>query len=115
MQWEVSRLFTWPGITNDIKQFISSCDRCLKFNKRGPWRVPMHNPPVFHMPFECISSDIVGQFRPGTGMKCHILNPFAEPRAGLIALLTTKQIAVCLIELFARQGLPREILSDQVK
>ena len=68
-----SSLFTWPGITKDVKACVSTCERCLRFNKRGPWSVPTNKQPVFHLPFECISLDIVGPFRPGTGMKRHVL------------------------------------------
>ena len=30
LQAEVSTLFTWPGMTKDVKAFVSTCERCLR-------------------------------------------------------------------------------------
>ena len=71
----------------------------------------------FHIPFECLSLNIVGPFRPGSGMRRYILTSICHATGWTdcfpIAILTAKQRAHCLIELFARQGLPREILTDK--
>ena len=70
---ELTRLFVWTGVTMDVKAHVNSCGKCSKHNKRGHWKTPMCKQPIFSQPFECISPDIVGPFRPGSGRKMFIL------------------------------------------
>ena len=116
-QREISRLFTWPGICRDVKEFVGSCDKFLKYNKRGPWRVPLVNQPIFEIPFECISLDIVGPYRPSIGMRRQVLTSICHASGWTdcypLTLFTTKEIVTCLFDLFSWQSLPREIVTDQ--
>ena len=73
--------------------------------------------PSFSIPSECISLDIVGPYRPGAGRKMYILTSICRASGWTdcfpLAIISAEQIGKCLIGLFSRQGLPREILSDR--
>ena len=53
--------YWWPGLSEDVAAFVSSCIKCLRVKpKRGRWTLGMMQPlPVVYQPFERVAVDIV--------------------------------------------------------
>lgn len=57
----VLKYFHWPGVCNDVKEYVRSCDACQRANKGGKVdKAPMVSPPITEMPFSRVSADVFG-------------------------------------------------------
>ena len=108
--------FSWPGLGQDVIQYIRSCDVCQKCSKVQR-KVPMIERKVMSEPFESMAVDIVGPFPKGKGGCRYLLTCICMasrwPDALPLKSITAKAISVGLIEIFSRTGIPLELLSDQ--
>ena len=93
---ELKGLFTWPGISKQVNNFNAHSEPCIKHNKCRGWIVPMILQHVYSVPFECISMDIVGPFRPDSGSKMFILTSICRatgwPDCFALSSITTQQV-----------------------
>ena len=62
----LSQRFAWPGLGQEVIDYIRSCDTCQKCSKRQK-KVPMVERQVMAEPFESMAIDIVGPFPKGRG------------------------------------------------
>ena len=112
----ISQRFSWPGIGQDVILHIKSCDICQRCSKVQR-KVPMIERQVMAEPFESMAVDIVGEFKPGKGGCKYLLTCICMaskwPEAMPLKSITAKAVALCLIEIFSRTGIPLELLSDQ--
>ena len=113
----ITQRFSWPGLGQDVINYIKSCDICQKCNRRGSRKVPMVERRVMAEPFESIAIDLVGPLPTGKGGCRFILTAICMaskwPEAIALKSTTAKAVAIGLMDIFSRTGIPLELLSDQ--
>lgn len=110
--------FYWPQQYADTVKYCQACPECqLTAPGRKVDRAPLINMPIISTPFSRIAMDIVGPLeRSSTGHRyilvvCDYATRY--PEAFPLKRIKTRQIVNCLIQLFSRVGIPREIITDQ--
>ncbi|XP_078581557.1 uncharacterized protein LOC144864980 [Branchiostoma floridae x Branchiostoma japonicum] len=110
--------FFWPGVHSDVKAHCRGCEVCQKTARRSATnRAPLIPLPIMDIPFQRIAMDIVGPLeRSKTGNKyvlvvCDYATRY--PEAIPMRSVDAKHVAGELIKMFARVGIPEEILTDQ--
>ena len=108
--------FYWPAMGQDISKHCKSCSICLKYNYKKTRREPLHPLPVIATPWERIAIDIVGKMPRTRRGNVYILTimDFATRYMEAIPLRRVDAKTTCnaLLEVFARYGVPKELLSD---
>ena len=112
----ILRRFYWPMLFHDIKQYCQTCEKC-QLHGGCKTRAPMFLLLTIGEPFKRIALDVVGPL-PRTGWGNHfilVVSDYATrfPKAIPLRSVTAKKVAEVLIDLFARYGIPEEILTDQ--
>ena len=110
----ILRRFYWTTLFQDVKQYCQTCEECQLHGGRRT-RAPMTPLPVMGEPFRRIAMDIVGPL-PRTGRGNHfilVVSDYATryPEAVPLRSISAGKIAEVLIDLFARHGIPEEILT----
>ena len=111
--------FYWPGVSADVTRFCQSCDICQRTIPRGRVpRVPLGKMPVIDVPFKRVAVDLVGPIHPITARKNRYILTVVDcatryPEAVALPNIETVTVAEALVDIFARVGVPSEILSDQ--
>ena len=100
----------------DVSKYCKSCHICLKHNYKKNKREPLHPLPVIGTPWERIAIDIVGKMPRTSRGHAYILTvmDFATRYMEAVPLRRVDARTTCqaLLEIFARYGIPKEILSD---
>eukprot|EP00745_Piridium_sociabile_P030960 TRINITY_DN51384_c0_g1_i5.p1 TRINITY_DN51384_c0_g1~~TRINITY_DN51384_c0_g1_i5.p1 ORF type:complete len:379 (-),score=38.43 TRINITY_DN51384_c0_g1_i5:332-1468(-) len=109
--------FFWPAVSQAVAHYCQSCDICQKTVAKG--RVPcapLHKMPLISVPFQKIAVDIVGPLQPSISGHRYILTIVDTatrfPEAVPMKRIDTVTVAEALLSVFARTGLPSEILTD---
>jgi len=100
----------WPGMTKAIESCVQQCETCQRQRNQPP-PVPLHPWPLTRAPWERIHIDFAG---PIDGMYYLVVVDSCSKWIEVEPMRTTtseKTIAV-LRTIFARYGLPKEIVSD---
>ncbi|XP_065416479.1 uncharacterized protein LOC135974099 [Chrysemys picta bellii] len=109
--------FFWPGISQEVKEYCASCPECQRVAPPGIPKAPLVPMPVMETPFERVAMDLVGPLpKSAAGFQyILVLVDYASrfPEAIPLRSITARTIAGELLKIFARVGLPREILTDQ--
>uniref|UniRef100_A0A3Q3BI90 Gypsy retrotransposon integrase-like protein 1 n=1 Tax=Kryptolebias marmoratus TaxID=37003 RepID=A0A3Q3BI90_KRYMA len=114
----MSNRFFWPQQFSDTVQYCKSCPQCQLTApcKKGD-RAPLIPMPVIDTPFSRIAMDVVGPLEKSSSGHKYILvvcdYATRYPEAFPLRRVKARQIANCLIQMFSRVGIPREILTDQ--
>ena len=58
----LNRLYTWPGLLEDVLKWCRSCEVCHKHKRAGEIKAELMLCPVITEPFESVAFDIVGPF-----------------------------------------------------
>ena len=109
----VLRRFYWPTVFSDVADYCRSCTQCQKSTQHRAARVPLKSLPVAEEPFPRIAMDIVG-CRSGNKyvlVVCDYATKF--PEAFPLKSIDAENVAEELVRMFARVGIPGEILTDQ--
>lgn len=111
--------FYWPGIKNDVTQFIKTCHICQvtgKVNQPIP-PAPLFSIPVVHEPFEKIIIDCVGPLpktKKGNEYLLTVMDSATRyPEAFPLKNITAKSVLKPLLNMFTSKGIPKQIQSDQ--
>ena len=113
----VLQRFYWPNIYGDVAEWCRSCPNCQKTHNRKTPPVPLIPLPIMTEPFSRIAMDIVGpvlRSRRGhrfTLVVCDYATRY--PEAIPLRSCKAETVAEELLKMFARVGIPREILTDQ--
>ena len=67
---KISRLFTWKGLADYDKEFISCCAKCQKFVKIKTL-APILKPFTVSSPWELVDMDLLGPFKKTEILKTH--------------------------------------------
>ena len=111
--------YFWPGIYADVSQYCASCPQCQKAatGKHRLGKAPLKPIPVMGLPFRKIGMDIVGPLPRSKKGNRYILTvvDYATryPEAFPLKTQSAEGIATAMIGMFARVGIPEEIVSDQ--
>ena len=113
----VKQRFVWPEMAKDIVKHCQSCEVCQRCKKTKSRRVPLIEREVLSEPFEVLAMDLVGPFPKGKGGYTHLLTAICMsskwPEAIPLKSVTTKAVAEGMVEIFARTGIPLQLLTDQ--
>ena len=109
--------FYWPNLYKDVEHFFRCCKQCKKSSNKGVPKAPLVPLPIVSTSFEKIAMDIVGPLprsRSGHRYILVICDYAAHyPEAIPLRSINAEHIAEELIKVFARVGIPNEILTDQ--
>ena len=109
--------FIWPGLGTDIVKYCRSCAVCQTCDKRASRKVPLMERQVMSEPFETMGFDIVGPFPKGKNGCRFLLTAICLatkwPEAVPLRSITAKAVALGMIDIFSRTGIPLELVTDQ--
>ena len=109
--------FHWPGMHRDVASYCKGCAECQKLSRGKVCRVPLVPLPVIFVPFERIAMDIVEPLPRSSHGNRYVLVvcDYATwyPEAMAMRSVEAERVAEELVTLFARLGIPKEILTDQ--
>ena len=109
--------FTWPGMGVDIIAHTRSCKVCQLCSKPKSKKAPMMERRVMTEPFEVMAFDLVGPLPKGKGGCQYILTAICMgsrwPEAIPLRTITARAVATGMVEIFARTGVPLQLLTDQ--
>ena len=105
--------YYWLGVYRDVRDHCRCCEQCQKSSPRRNTRVPLIPLPIIDTPFKRIAMDIVGPLPRSSSGKQFILVicDYATRYPEAVALRSIEASRVAK-ELFARVGVPEEILTD---
>ena len=113
----VLRRFYWPNVFGDVDEFCRTCAVCQKASHKGVGKAPLMPLPVISEPFSRVAMDIVGPLLTSRAGNRYVLvvcdYATRYPEAIPLKSIDAEHVAEKLVELFARVGIPREILTDQ--
>ena len=115
----------WPSMTNDVKDYCASCQKCAMSKPTNQKPYGMLNPPkIPSQPWEVIGIDFVGPLpesknRDATYDSITVVIDLLTHLVHLIPsriTYTAKQVAeLVFAEIYKHHGLPRKIISDRDK
>ena len=113
----LSQRFSWPGMGVDAINHTQSCGVCQRCSKAGSRKVPMMERQVISEPFEVLAFDLVGPFPAAKYGYRYVLTAICMgskwPEAIPLKAQTARAVATGMVEVFARTGIPLQLLSDQ--
>ena len=116
MGQHINRYFYWPSMTADAAKHIKSCDTCQRQDKTMPKRMTMQRREIVTVPSERVAIDIVGPFPVARGGFKYLLTYLDMatrwPEAIPLRSTTTRIITEQLTTIFARNGFPTSLISD---
>uniref|UniRef100_A0A674IBQ6 Gypsy retrotransposon integrase-like protein 1 n=1 Tax=Terrapene triunguis TaxID=2587831 RepID=A0A674IBQ6_9SAUR len=116
LAWILGRFF-WPGVHQEVKNYCNPCPDCQLATPARTPKAPLIPMPLIETPFERVAMDLVGPLpKSSVGFQyILVMLDYATrfPEAIPLRNITAHTIADELVKVFARVGLPREILTDQ--
>ena len=113
----VQQRFYWPTLRKDVADYCRRCEACQKTSRVKPCHAPLIPLPIMDEPFQKIAMDIVGplpQSRSGNRYVLVICDyAIRYPEAVPMRTVDAESVAKELVKMFARVGIPGEILTDQ--
>ena len=113
----IKQRFVWPGMGQDVIAHCRSCSVCQLCSKRKAGKVPLVEREVLSEPFENIAFDIVGPLPKGKGGCRFVLTAICMaskwPEAIPLRTITARAMALGMVEIFSRTGIPLQLLTDQ--
>ena len=115
---KIQSAFYWLGIQGDVTRFCKSCDVCQKTVSKGSVpKVPLEKMPLIDKPFRRVAKDLVGPISPPSEEGHRYILTLVDsstryPEAVPLKNIDTETVAEALVDIFSRQGVPEEILSD---
>lgn len=112
----IASRFSWPKIYMDVIEFIQTCTECQMTAGRRIAPAHLLPLPIIEIPFSRLGMDIVGPLERSRNGNRYILAicDYATkyPEAFPLRTIKARQVANCLVQLFSRVGIPREIVTD---
>lgn len=111
--------FYWPGVQEEIKRYVRSCDTCQRmYPKNKVGKAPLGKMPLIDTPFERVAVDIIGPLKPVSNRGNRYILTMVDfatryPDAVALPAIDSATVTDGLVEMFSRVGFPREILCDQ--
>lgn len=115
----IKQYYFWPGLSNDVKQFVKNCHQC-QYHKHSNKHIkqPLTITSTAHSSFEKISLDIMGPLDVDDYNNKYILTLQCDLTKFVEAYPLPSKDSVTVAQSFTnnfimRYGIPREILTDQ--
>ena len=109
--------FSWPGMGQDVVDYCRSCPSCQTCAKNPARKVPLMERKVMSEPFEVMGFDIVGPMPKGRGGCMYLLTAICMatrwPEAIPLRSISARSVAVGMLEIFSRTGIPLQLVTDQ--
>lgn len=102
--------FYWPGMNKQITDMILACNTCLIYSKSSQPE-PMIPHRIEKMPWAKIAADIYHLFGQSYLIVVDYYSKFFEV-INLRKNLTAENVINCLKSMFSRQGIPKQIMTD---
>ena len=102
----------FPGIDKLVEATVKSCIPCQASYQGQQRREPLMPTPLPSSPWTCLSMDFAGPFPSGDYLMIVIDDYSRYPEVEIIKSVSEKTVLPKLDQIFARQGLPKEIKSD---
>ena len=113
----IRQRFAWPDMAKDVVEHCRSCEVCQRCKKAKARRVPLIEREILSEPFEVLAMDLVGPFPKGKGGYTHLLTTICMsskwPEAIPLKSTTARAVAEGMMQVFARTGIPLQVLTDQ--
>jgi hypothetical protein len=116
----VRKNFWWPGMANDVRKFVASCDSCQRVKPHNRSPVGLLQPlPVPGDTWDSVSMDLIVSL-PQTAAGYTAIAVFVDRLSKMVHLApcrddtTAEQFADLFVQhVFRAHGLPRQIVSDR--
>ena len=113
----VLQCYYWPGILSDVATYYRTCEVCQRSQSWHPVKAKMVTMPLISKPYQRITMDFVGPL-PCTQRGNRFILTLCDyatryPEAVAVPSTETSRIPKALVAVFARVGVPDEILSNQ--
>jgi len=114
----IKRQYLWPGLSNDVKAYVSNCMICAKRKAYGSIKAPLKPLPPVTKVWEQIAMDIVGPVTESSNGNKYILvlSDYASRFVMTIPMENQKAhtIAENLVKkVYTKYGPPERVLTDQ--
>ena len=108
---QVARSYVWwPGMDRELEEMAKTCTPC-QAQRKAPPKVPLAVWPWPSTPWERVHIDFLGPFL-GKMILVAVDAHSKWPEAQIMASTTTAQTIAVLRDMFARNGLPKQVVSD---
>ena len=108
--------FVWPGMGVDAINHTRSCEVCQRCSKTKSRKAPLMERQVMSEPFKVLAFDLVGPFPKAKNGFRFVLTAICMgskwPEAVPLKSETARAVASGMVEIFARTGIPLQLLSD---
>ena len=117
-QDRIWRHFYWPGMSEEIRRWCASCERCQKTTQKGRVKkVPLGEMPLVEEPFRRVAADLIGPISPPSDRKHRFILVVVDyatryPEATPLKNIDAESVAEALWTMWTRVGVPTEILTD---
>ena len=101
----------WPGMSQQIEETVTNCTTCLRY-RRSKTREPMIPHPVPQRPWQKLATDVMTYKKKDYAVVIDYYSKYVE----LYHLMdkTAQSIITGLKSIFARHGIPDELVSDNM-
>ena len=100
----------WPDMDSQLEEMTKSCEACQS-HKKSPQKVPLHTWPWPKTPWERIHVDFLGPFL--GRMILVVVDAHSKwPEATVMTSTTAAKTISVLREMFARNSIPKQLVSD---
>ena len=117
MAKRILQRFYWLTLYKDVEDYCRSCEICQKSSPHHGLRAPLIPLPVLSEPFKHIAMDIIGPLPRSCLGKQYVIvicdYATRYPETSPLHSTDASHIAKELMGVFARVGIPSEILTDQ--
>ncbi|XP_033124167.1 uncharacterized protein K02A2.6-like [Anneissia japonica] len=113
-------LYWWPAMDRMVEEIIRNCSVCQASDKTAYVRTPPLQPVTLpESPWKKLSIDITGPFEKASQAYRYaivLIDYYSKwPEIAFTRAITTDSVCTMLNSIFAREGLPDEIVSDNGK
>jgi len=102
--------FWWPKVDEDVEKLVKSCSACQSV-KNAPIKAPLHPWAWPTVPWQRVHVDFAGPF--AGKMFLLVVDAHSKwPEVCIMSTTTASKTVTVLREIFARYGLPQQLVSD---
>ena len=105
----------WPGMSSQADKFVQLCQLCLLASSTATQTTLLKPTPLPEAVWLLVSVDFVGPFPTGENLLVCIDYYSRYPDVEIMKTITTAALEPSLRRIFARYGIPKEIVTDNAQ